>query len=429
MKTKDLTPDNISIRSKRSKVYVDPDTEHFGDVLAGWAIGSDEMSKGSVKIQSTKGKILNISIGGDDIQYQVGNEGMLTYGDGSDGALSTTGNVTLTEDKYYTDLTINDGHTFNPAGYRVFVTGTLTVKNGGILLRNGNNGGNGGNGVNGSCASDTGALGSRGLAGTALADGYLKGSVAGAAGGGLGAGVEAGNSGITNSIGKDGVVGVAGGKGGDGCGAGGGAESGGAKGTVAASNVKLIANWHLMTLLDVSSTGSLVKFDNSAGTGGSGHGGKGYNGVAQSGKTRGYGGGGGGGGGSGSGGGIVAIYARNIVIESTGLISANGGNGGNGGDGGDYAGWYDGCGYPSSDFGLTGAGGGGGGGCGGDGGQLILVYNTLTNDGSITASAGTGGTKGAGGVTSGGVIGDDGDDGVVGTSGTVGTIYQFQLSL
>ena len=58
MKTKDLTPDNISIRSKRSKVYVDPDTEHFGDVLAGWAIGSDEMSKGSVKIQATNERIL-----------------------------------------------------------------------------------------------------------------------------------------------------------------------------------------------------------------------------------------------------------------------------------------------------------------------------------------------------------------------------------
>jgi len=98
MKTKNLTPDNISIRSKRSKVYVDPDTEHFGDVLAGWAIGSDEMSKGSVKIQATNERILlgvatepltgvGIFIGkdGTDYEFRVGDpDNKYLHYDGTD---------------------------------------------------------------------------------------------------------------------------------------------------------------------------------------------------------------------------------------------------------------------------------------------------------------------------------------------------------
>src|SRR3990167_6608201 len=66
----------------------------------------------------------DISIGGGDTLYQINNSGIFSFGDGSDGALSTSGNVTLTADKYYTDLTINDSHTFNPAIYTTFFTGT-----------------------------------------------------------------------------------------------------------------------------------------------------------------------------------------------------------------------------------------------------------------------------------------------------------------
>ena len=39
--------------------------------------------------------------------------------------------------------------------------------------------------------------------------------------------------------------------------------------------MKLIANWHLATLLDVGATGATVKFDNSAGGGWGGSGGSG----------------------------------------------------------------------------------------------------------------------------------------------------------
>ena len=105
MTIKNLTPDNISIRSKRSKVYIDPDTEHFGDVLAGWAIGSDEMSKGSVKIQATNERILlgsatepltgvGIFIGkdGTDYEFRVGDpDNNYIHWNGSD--LTLVGNI------------------------------------------------------------------------------------------------------------------------------------------------------------------------------------------------------------------------------------------------------------------------------------------------------------------------------------------------
>ena len=96
-----------------------------------------------------------------------------------------------------------------------------------------------------------------------------------------------------------------------------------------------------------------------------------------------YTGGGGGGGGStcdsyalysyggsgGRGGGIVKIFASYIVIQSGGVISANGLNGG------------DAIGYGNS-------GGGGGGG----GGTVFILYRYMVNNGSITANGGAGGS-------------------------------------
>ncbi len=325
----------------------------------------------------------SVSVGGSSVQYTMNDYGLFSFGDGSDGALSTTGDVTLTADKYYTNLTINNGHTFNPAGYRVFCNGTFTLKAGGILARSG---------VNGSNAS--GATG--GAGGTALADGYLKGSLVGAAGSNAGtAGIAGGNT--ANSIGSNGV---AGGDGGGLGGGGGGGGSGGAGGTATASNVKLIANWHLATLLDVSSTGATLKYDNSA-AGGGGRGGENGTGGSAAGA----------GGGAGSGGGIIAIYARIIVIEATGILRAIGGNGGNGTNGTNAVIVYN--------------AGGGGGGAGGNGGQIILVYNTLSNAGTISVAGGTGGTHGNGGT--GGTY--EGLPGTDGTAGSAGLLRQFQLSL
>lgn len=394
------------------------------NLVTGWKIDAD----GSATFKS-------IQIGGETLQYTLTDEGIFSFGDGSDGDVTISADTNLTSDKYYNDLTIDATKTLNPKGYRIFVKGTLTV-NGTIAL----NGNAGGNGVAGQSPDDSGnnrAGGAGGAAGAALADGYLKGSVAGKAGvaGGVGGDTNANDAGAgsggtagantSNSIGSDGVAGANGGAGGAGWDgdssgyAGGGAGTGGGVGTATASNVKLIANWHLATMLDVGSTGALLKFDNSAGSG-SGAGGGGGGGAQRVAFDRGWGGGGGGGGGSASSGGIVAIYAKIITIGAAGVISANGGVGGNGANGGQGS---------SEGTGDGGGGGGGGGGAGGNGGQVILVYNTLTNNGSLTASGGAGGSGGTGGQ--GGDTGDatSGSNGVTGTTGTAGTIRQFSLSL
>ena len=359
-----------------------------GSMMKGGAMQSPNFAKGSSggwKIDAEGNAIFqSVTVG----QYTIVDNGIASFGDGSDGSLATSGNVTLTEDKYYTDLTISDGDTFNPAGYRIFVNGTLTVGEGvsGIISRNGNDGGDAGDGD------------SPGAGGAALADGYLKGSVAGGNGGTSINGTGAGNPGAagdatSNSIGSDGVLSGAGGA--SGGGQGGGVS--GAVGSATASNAKLVASWHLSTMLDITSSGSTVKFNNSAGAGGAGAGG------SDSGAIR-----GGSGAGAGSSGGIVAIYARSIVVSSGGTIQVNGGAGGVGGDG---------------SGGATGGGGGGGGG-GGNGGQMVLVYNTYTNNGTVEASGGAGGAGGSGG---GGA--PAGSNGATGTTGTAGTIRQFNISL
>lgn len=307
--------------------------------------------------------------------------------------------------------------TLNMAGYRIFVRDTLTVN--GTIQRNGNAGSTGGTGTVGGSAPSAG--GSGGSGGGALADGYLKGALAGIGGATGGAGhfsisgdgaPTAGGSGsagvnTTNSLGSAASNGGAGGA------SDAAAGSGGTGGTSTASNVKLIANWHLATLLDIGSTGTTIKFDNSASAAGGGGGGGGSSNTSGHG-----GGGGGGGGGAGSSGGIIAIYARVIVVGAQGIISCNGGNGGNGGVGGNGSG-------------STGSGGGGGGGgAGGNGGIVIVVYNSLTNSGSIVASAGTKGSGAAGGTGGhGSPFGTDGATGTAGSDGSAGVVYQFQLSL
>jgi len=59
------------------------------------------------------------------------------FGDGSDGVVIISGNTTLTADKYYTNLTINNGVVLNTGGYKIYGTGTLL--NNGIIENNGLN--------------------------------------------------------------------------------------------------------------------------------------------------------------------------------------------------------------------------------------------------------------------------------------------------
>lgn len=366
----------------------------------------------------------SVSIGGTAVQYVITNSGIFSYGDGSDGSAHITTSVTLTADKYYTDLTVDSGGVVDPGGYRIFVSGTLTLGGSGtgVISRNG---GNGGNGVAGGSGSQGGT------GGTGFADGYLKGSLAGAAGGNGGGGTpfsggaaNGGNSAGTstsNSIGSNGSAGGSGGGSAGGAGSGGGSTgaSGGSSsgGTATVSNVKLIANWHLATMLDITSSGSTIKFDNSASSGGGAGGANGGGNSIGLGNGGGVGGGGGGAGGTG---GIIAIYARNIVINANGSISANGGNGGNGANASNASG---GGGF------AAGGGGGGGGGAGGNGGQIILTYNQLSGAGTsnITANGGTAGTGGSHslGINGGGA----GGDGAAGTNGIAGNVREFQLSL
>lgn len=375
----------------------------------------------------------NVQIGGTTIQYVITNSGIFSYGDGSDGAATCDGSTsvagmslagstyTLTRDVYFTTLAVNNSVTVKAAGYRIFCSQSLTVGQGssGVIHFNGNDGGTGSQGGDAVGTGLGGAGGGGGSIGTALSDGYLKGSLSpGASGsGGKGTGVSgtaatAGNNGsagttTANSLGSASVAGGTGGSSGGGAGG-----SSGSTASVTASNVKLIANWHLATLLDVGSTGTTIKFTSSASAPGSGGGAGGTrNGASES-------GGGGGGGGSGSASGVFAIYSKVITLNTGSIISGNGGAGGTGGRGGNA---WDGGGGDAQ------GGGGGGGGAGGNGGIVILVYNMLTNNGSITA---TGGTKGTGGTFGTGVRGgSNGNAGADGNNGSAGAIYQFQLSL
>ncbi len=340
----------------------------------------------------------NVQIGGSTIQYVITNSGIFSFGDGSDGSATISVNTSLTRDMYYDDLTVNAGVTLKPSGYRIFVKGTFTL--------NGTVSGSGDSGTTGQDGFFQSGQTSAAAASAPLADGYLKGSSV-PGDGGKGSAYNSNNAtapgngtNATNSLGSSGAAGGIGGNSAGGLGFPSGPSSGG---VATATNVKLIANWHLATLLDISSTGASVKFNNSGSAGGGGGGGSGGGGQD----------GGGGGGGSGATAGRpIAIYARVMVISATGAIVSNGGNGGAGGAGGGGGA-------------STHGGGGGGGGGAGNGGWIVLVYNTLTNSGSLTVNAGTAGAGGPGGV---GGLGT-GATGATAAAASPGVIYQFQLSL
>ncbi len=277
-------------------------------------------------------------------------ENDLILGDGSDGALSTSGNVTLTRNMFYSSLTVNSGHTIFTAGFKIFCTGTVNVAAGGFIDRSGN----AGSGV---------------TAGAALASAILGGSAAGGAGGG-GGNDSAGDPGSAGgSANGEGGNGAAGGDGGDSD----VSNSGGTAGAAGTVTVKKVR--HLTSDFFVYTGTTLIQ----GGAGGSGGGGGAGDPVED----------GGSGGGGGSGAGIIAIYANIILIGGT--ISAIGGAGAAGGSG-------------------DAASGGGGGGAGGGGGYVYLVYKTLTNNGTLSVAGGAGGAAGVGGNEN-GVVGAAGSAG------------------
>lgn len=345
----------------------------------------------------------------------------LFYGDGSDGDVSITSNTALTSDMYYDDLSVSNNAILSPAGYRIFVKGTLTIASGSSVAENGGNGGVGGDGLLNSAQEGLG-----GTAGTAAhSAGYYPAPKSGKEGqdGGQGSansnalnndeagGSEDGLAGdaSTDSVGANGVAAGAGGNGGNspGYSGGTGAQAGGAGTATAADedprNIISLIQW-----IDFSTIGTPVKFNGSAGSG-SGGGGGGASGAFD-GSAR-YGGGGGAGGGSGAPGGFVGIFARKIV--NNGVISANGGNGGNGGNGNNGTVGYN-----------TGGGGAGGGGGGGSGGVLSLAYNSYSGSGTKTVTGGSAGSAGTPGTGYG--TGTAGSIGGAGTAGGTGVIMEFQ---
>jgi len=315
------------------------------------------------------------------------------FGNGADGDVVISGNTTLTEDKYYDDLTIDSGFTLDTGGYRIYVKGILTVN--GSIARNGGVGTTGDQGTSGGSGGGGGGGGS-------LADGYTKGSATPGSGGAGGNDDHNGTAGVAGTAvanALDASNGVDGGAGGLGCSTYVGG-AGGAGGTTTISTNRFNGFIFTQTILDVSSTGASLKFNSSASSGGGGGGGACGGGDGT---------GGGGGGGGGSNGGIVGVYAKTIVIGAAGSVTANGGAGGVGG-----AGLVE---------GSNGSGGGGGGG-GGNGGIVVLMYKSLTNNGSsnITANGGAGGVGGADPGTA-----DSSTGGSTGTTGNAGTVYQFDL--
>lgn len=344
-------------------------------------------------------------------------------GDGSDGSVTFDGSTTilgmapsssvytLTRDIFCSSITVNNGVTIKTTNYAIYCTGTLT--NNGTIQ---NNGTNGAAGTNASSSSGAGGGGTTAGAGTLVAHyGRFASSTTGTSGGsgGTGSGTQAGTASAGQSSGNspvasgaNGATGASGGKGGDGTsGAGGAARTGGTAGSVTLATV--LSNKALNADFGAYKQGSSASFiqyttanaGNGGSAGGSGGGGDGTN----------SGGGGGGGGGEGGTAGWVGIFAKSIVNGATGVISANGGNGGNGGNG------------FTPTAGNTGGGGGGAGGSGGLGGIVALVYQSLSNSGTIQAAGGTHGSGGSAGSPHGtgtnnaaaGANGADGPAGVV----------------
>ena len=258
------------------------------------------------------------------------------FGNGSDGSVTISSDITLTEDKNYTDLIINSGITVDTNGYIIKVSGTLT--NNGTIQNNGSNGQDGADGVDG---------GNGGNAGVAHSSASLAINVGGGGGGGAAGGSTGGSGGRFGEDGEDGED-ADGGQG-----AGGNGYYKTVMGFIIQMDTSNLHPYGIEPLLETRVPASPV-------TGGDG----GYANVSRAGS-------GGGGGGAGASGGIILIGAS--TIDNQGTIQANGGDGGNGGV----------CADVDGDDGD--------GGDGGNGGVVALVYETLI-EGTVNISGGSGGT-------------------------------------
>lgn len=349
------------------------------------------------------------------------------FGDGSDGDVVISSNVSLSSDMFYETLTIDSGYTLNTNGYRVFCKGDL--KNNGSISTSGNNGASGGAGGNGT--SPAGAAGT-GSSGGAAAHGQgslpsVEGGIDGGEGGYLD-GTQTGTAGddatdVAKSLGAGGSSGASGGgsglvdwSGGAGEGNYAGGTGGGAgdqTGTV--YNIPRSYSSAYILIDGQPTVASLTGSGASGAGGGGGAGGASYSDGIM------YAGGGGGGAGAGSPGGFIELFA--FKLNNAGIISSNGGNGGDGGNGGNGV-------NSNSTLGAAGGGGGGGGASGGAGGVIILIYGTKTGSGTTTVNGGDAGAAGVHGTTA--IAGspnraDISASGGAGAAGANGTIIEVAL--
>lgn len=262
------------------------------------------------------------------------------FGDGSDGdAVIATGSpVTISRDMMYNNLTVPNGATLTPRGFRIFVKGVLTIGATGNINDNGKD-----------------AVGvTAGAALGSVTAGFGAGSGAGAAGRTTtGAGTASGTS--SNCSINDLNVAPQGGNGGSA----GGANTGGTAGAAPAPTV--LQKWSsLASLLSARTYNGTATFN--GGSGGGGGGCDTTGGAATS-------------GGGGGAAGIVWIAAKSIT--NAGSITCNGGAGANG----------------VSALGVAGGGGGGAG------GMVGIITATSTSLGTVTANGGTAGLSVGTGAT------------------------------
>ncbi len=296
------------------------------------------------------------------------------FGDGSDGNLTVSGAVTLTQIPYYNTLTINAGALLNTNGYPIYCK-VLDLSNApaGAIFRNGN-------------AGATVAANAGGAAGTALVANILGASGAGSAGA----------AGATNAGTASAAVGAVAASNG-GAGGASGASGAGGTGALAPSGAggTISGNVHFGRFEYQFIRGVTQITGGAGGDGGNSGGGDGAN------SSRGAGGGGGGAG-------VLVIYAASIITSgstASGVIRAIGGNGGSGGN------------APLGNVGGNGGGGGGGG------GYVYIAYVTKTGPvvtGLINASGGAG-ANGGNGIGTG--VGGNG-----GTGGNGGNVQLFNVT-
>jgi hypothetical protein len=315
------------------------------------------------------------------------------FGDGSDGDVIISSNTSLTRDTFYNNLTINNGITLNPNGYRIFVKDTLSCIGTGKFLQNGGDGGNGTsaiNGVNGQGgptyggAAGTPPYTSASLPMLISADGKgADGAYHNSSGGGNG------NVSSLTNVGKSYII--TGSKGGNGGNA--NTATGGVTPSISpARKMRYLRGTELINFARtfIDSSENTIEFVYAGNARSGGCTGAVYGGTNDNGTS-------GGGGGAGAHAGFMCISAR--IINNLN-IDSKGGKGGNAGS----PGFWDNDSYVAV--------GGSGGGAGGNGGVVFVFYGERNGTESITLTGGLGGTKSNCITTNyGGTNGTDGDAG------------------